>query len=76
MSRPLTAEAARERLASFVGPLDFSLFQKIVMDNESPKPRPPAACCVANRQRSADAFGLASPLPRALLSPLRRFKQR
>lgn len=25
----LTAEAARERLASFVGPLDFSLFQKI-----------------------------------------------
>jgi len=26
---PLTAEAARERLASFVGPLDFSLFQKI-----------------------------------------------
>ena len=26
---PLTAEAARDRLASFVGPLDFSLFQKI-----------------------------------------------
>jgi uncharacterized protein (DUF302 family) len=26
---PLTVEAARERLASFVGPLDFSLFQKI-----------------------------------------------
>jgi hypothetical protein len=25
----LTAEAARDRLASFVGPLDFSLFQKI-----------------------------------------------
>ena len=26
---PLTLEAARERLPSFVGPLDFSLFQKI-----------------------------------------------
>ncbi len=26
---PLPAEGARERLASFVGPLDFSLFQKI-----------------------------------------------